>query len=662
MTAAARSALLVATATYDDERLADLRSPEADVDLLAEVLSDGNRGGFDVSKVVDQDRGEVQLRIEQFFSGAKPRDMLLLYVTGHGFLSEHKELFFAMPGTKRELLHATALDSNWVRQQLDRSRSRQIVVILDCCHSGALPAGFSYKGDRDVGVLHRFQGSGRVTLTASSEYEYAFEGDQRADFGENKAASVFTRLLIEGLETGHADTDEDGRISAQELYQYVCDRAPDENAYQTPRLQGDMAGDLFIANNPRAAGAALPPDLREAVKSPRAGIRQGTIIELERLLREGGAKEAKAARQVLRGLTEDESAKVRDDATRALRGSPNPPQPEETGSHTNGKPEEEPPPPDRPEYAAAHRWKTTLVELIERQGQIAAKLELDDERRALEELNARLADESFKVLVLGDFSRGKSTFINALCGEKVLPVSMTPTTAVITEVKWADRPRALLYPWDVDERPKEIPVEELERQITLGEPAPSRGDPPAKFGKAVVYWPLALCRNRVEIIDSPGLNEHASREKIAREYLKQADAVLFVMTCQQLATKEEREVITQDLVPAGHEHLFFILNWFNQVDEEDRPDLIARAQKLSQHTRLGEKGIFYLDAKGALKARLASNEDAEAASGILRVEQELEHFLAVDRARVKLLPRARVLQRTLRARISRKIPQRQRML
>ena len=127
-------------------------------------------------------------------------------------------------------MRTTAIDDRFVNEAMDQSRARSIVVLLDCCHSGAFGKGLVPKSTLTAGVEHRFDGHGRVTLTASDELEYAFEETDPASINELGAAapgSLFTRCLVEGLRSGEADTDRDGAISVDDLYDYVKQQVRD---------------------------------------------------------------------------------------------------------------------------------------------------------------------------------------------------------------------------------------------------------------------------------------------------------------------------------------------------------------------------------------------------------------------------------------------------
>ena len=106
-----RTALIVATHEYDDERLARLRSPARDAEGLAEVLSDPGIGAFDVTTVLNRPWHEVQRSVAQFFRNQHPDDLALVHFSCHGLKDDSGELYFAMTDTSIDLLEATAVSA-----------------------------------------------------------------------------------------------------------------------------------------------------------------------------------------------------------------------------------------------------------------------------------------------------------------------------------------------------------------------------------------------------------------------------------------------------------------------------------------------------------------------------------------------------------------------
>jgi formylglycine-generating enzyme required for sulfatase activity len=260
----------------------------------------------------------VRRRIARLYTRRKRSDLLLLYYSGHGIRDAHGDLYLATRDTEMDIAGATALDAAYVRKQIDKSNSQRKVVVLDCCHSGA----FAKAGLGDsVGTEDAFAGSGygRVILTASDALGLSWEGDEW--LGKDRP-SVFTNFLVEGLRTGKADLDGDGKIVLDELYKYVYERVMTSGyAKQTPhKWAQQVEGQIVVARSPRPPSrtTGLPPDLQRAVESPVSWMREGAVSGLERLMRGHEGEIAQAAREALERLAGDKNPRVADAAARAL--------------------------------------------------------------------------------------------------------------------------------------------------------------------------------------------------------------------------------------------------------------------------------------------------------------------------------------------------------
>jgi hypothetical protein len=138
---ARRKALIVANDEYEQEQLRDLLAPAADAEALDRVLSDARIGDFAVQVIRNQPAHDIAARIEDLFAESRPDDLLLLHYSGHGIKSESGELFLAASNTRPTRLRATAVSADFVLQCMRDSRSRSIVLLLDCCYAGAFPQG-----------------------------------------------------------------------------------------------------------------------------------------------------------------------------------------------------------------------------------------------------------------------------------------------------------------------------------------------------------------------------------------------------------------------------------------------------------------------------------------------------------------------------------------
>jgi hypothetical protein len=313
-------------------------------------------------------------------------------------------------------------------------------------------------------------------------------------------------------------------------------------------------------------------------------------------------------------------------------------------------------------YETVQQHRRTLLELAEREATIIEALDVETHKDLITGLRARLTSDAFKILVLGDFRRGKSTFINALLGEKVLPSFAYPTTATVNEVKYDATRRAVLFPLPADgsrAEPFEIPIEDLERHVTIDDDDPDKPNP---YAKAEVYWPLELCRNGVELVDSPGLNEDAVRTAVTMGYLALADAVILLLSAEQFLAENEQRFIELNLQPMGYDNVFYVTNKINRVESDERDGVIARARKRAKPFLDGrEDRLFFVNAKGALEARRTGDALAWEESAVGDVERYLERFLVESRGRAKVLGPAREL-RSAMSQIRRTIIERESLL
>ncbi|MFI2506331.1 caspase family protein [Streptomyces sp. NPDC018972] len=261
---AGRHALLVATGRYDNEALRRLRSPARDVQALAEVLEDPRIGDFEVSTVVDGRHQEVTRAIEHFFLDRRRDDLLLLHISCHGLKDDHGELHFAATDTDRRLLASTSVPALFVHQRMRACRARSIVLLLDCCYSGAFLAGG--KGDATVHVKDELAGHGRAVLTATNRTEYAFEGERITEF--DPEPSQFTGAVIKGLSTGEADRDGDGWIGVHELYDYVYDELRGAGVPQRPQMWAELERRVAVARAVPASPAPAPVPSESAQTPP----------------------------------------------------------------------------------------------------------------------------------------------------------------------------------------------------------------------------------------------------------------------------------------------------------------------------------------------------------------------------------------------------------
>lgn len=214
----AKVALLIGVSEYEPG-LNPLPGAVKDVEAMQLVLNSIDIGSFnEVKTLLNPDPRQMQSEIEALFSDRARDDLVLLYFSGHGLRDDSGKFFFSTRDTRTnprgDLIRSTAVPANFVQEIMSHSRSKRQILILDCCFSGAFADGMTAKNDRTIDVKLQLGGRGRAVLTSSNAIQYSYEQ-------ENADLSVYTRYVVEGLETGAADLDEDGLIDVQELHEYA---------------------------------------------------------------------------------------------------------------------------------------------------------------------------------------------------------------------------------------------------------------------------------------------------------------------------------------------------------------------------------------------------------------------------------------------------------
>ena len=229
----AKLALLIGVSEYEPG-LNPLPAAVKDIEAMQRVLLDPEMGGFDRAKsLANPDRQTMEFGIETLFSSCTRDDLVLLFFSGHGIKDDRGRLYFATRITRKnkkgDLVRSSAVSTSFVHDIMNNSRCRRQAIILDCCFSGAFDPALQARNDSSVDLRSQLGAEGRVVLTSSSSTEYSFE-QKETDL------SIYTRYLVEGIETGAGDANEDGFVSVLELHEYAASKVRKTAPQMTPKI------------------------------------------------------------------------------------------------------------------------------------------------------------------------------------------------------------------------------------------------------------------------------------------------------------------------------------------------------------------------------------------------------------------------------------------
>lgn len=332
-------------------------------------------------------------------------------------------------------------------------------------------------------------------------------------------------------------------------------------------------------------------------------------------------------------------------------------------------------------YAIFNLRRDELRELAQRQLEISETIDGGSAAASAETLTGaqkasgvveRLKSDVFNVLVMGRFSSGKSTFLNALLGEEVLPVDYDPCTGVLTFISYADakHKKIVLTPKKDAEKkgraePFEISKGDLKKALADAVALPEDCDQEtatetSRYETAELFYPLALCSNGVRIIDSVGLDDPESRDKISLEFAKNADAVVYCMTLMSTGSREDMKTLDYLKNLGFGESMFFVLTRFDNFAQDMAPEKLSeemskRKKKWARYAALGEDGVCFVDSRGALKG------EPEAKKRLDDIAATLEKFLVKQKGEMRLKANFEVL-RHVNDEAKNRLPDRVRMM
>ncbi len=345
----------------------------------------------------------------------------------------------------------------------------------------------------------------------------------------------------------------------------------------------------------------------------------------------------------------------------------------------------------RTDLSATLSQLAALLKTAEATGsQQSGQLGLDQPIREIQQAADSLSQGIYRLMVMGDMKRGKSTLINALIGDRLLPSDVNPCTALLTHLRYGPEARVTLHFKDEQRSPESISIATFKQDYTIDPDQAKRLEAQGQSAfpdirQVVVEYPLPLLQPGIELIDTPGLNDTEARNDQVLSYLSDCQAVLFVLDATQPLTLDEQRYLNNYLKDSGLA-LFFVINGWDRIkagliDPEDAQAVAEAEAKVrtafSQHLadylerspsaksdltpidsiRTGGPRLFEVSALQALRQRLKAQPLA--GSGVSELLSGLDHFLANERGPTELQRALNIANRAYRSvstAVSRRIP------
>jgi GTPase Era involved in 16S rRNA processing len=300
-----------------------------------------------------------------------------------------------------------------------------------------------------------------------------------------------------------------------------------------------------------------------------------------------------------------------------------------------------------------NKVERTIVGDLNQLRNFSQKLKLTKSVDLIDEVLKRIAERIFSIAIVGEFKRGKSTFINALLGKEILPSDILPCSATLNRVTYGVTPSVKIVFKDGKET--QVPIDKLNDYVT--KLTPESEITAESIKEAVVSYPVDYCKNNIEVIDTPGLNDDESMTSVTLAVLPQVDAAIMVILAQSPFSEFERDLLENKLLTNDLGRVIFVVNiWDNYTPEQAERVLLSIKARIQKYVfaraeeqfgidseeykiykqKIGDPKVFGLYIKQALDAKQKGDDGLLIKSGFRDFETALEQFLTKERGVILL--------------------------
>jgi replication fork clamp-binding protein CrfC len=239
-----------------------------------------------------------------------------------------------------------------------------------------------------------------------------------------------------------------------------------------------------------------------------------------------------------------------------------------------------------------------------------------------------LVNPSFRIAVFGPFNHGKSTLLNAMLGNRTLPIDLIPTTGAAITVKYGSDVRTriiLMNGTEIYRSGTEI----LQQFAILDGNRQMRKD----VASVEIFCPHPFLEIGVEFLDLPGTNDRDEQDNLVKEQLLSADLVIQLLDARKLMTLSERENLRDWLLDRGIKTVIFVANFINLLEPDEQKQIQNRLRFVAESFRAelppDFSNLYRVDALPALRARLKGDVAAANSSGLAAFETALQNIVGV---------------------------------
>lgn len=280
-----------------------------------------------------------------------------------------------------------------------------------------------------------------------------------------------------------------------------------------------------------------------------------------------------------------------------------------------------------------NRQENQWQDISDRLKTLIAILELDSTSSLAQDaiaLTDFLSKTTLQIAVFAPFNHGKSTLLNALLGQKALPIDLIPSTGAAITIKYGKDITTKITFQDGTERIA-TNTKILQEYAILDGERRMRNDLQA----VEVTCNYPLLKQGVELLDLPGTNDREAQDNLVKEKLFTADLIIQVLDGRKLMTLLERENLRDWLQARGIKTVIFVVNFLNLLEPEDQKKVYNRFKFVAESFRSdlpeGISNLYRVDALPALRARIKGDYHTVMETGLINLEAALQTIVKTQR-------------------------------
>ena len=235
-------------------------------------------------------------------------------------------------------------------------------------------------------------------------------------------------------------------------------------------------------------------------------------------------------------------------------------------------------------------------------------------------------NQNFRLAVFAPFNYGKSTLLNALLGEKTLPIDLIPTTGAAIYVKYGEQLKTKIT-LNNNKIIEEEGTNILKKYATLDDNRCMNQE----VKSVEVYCNHSLLKMGVEFLDLPGTNDREEQNKLVKDQLLTSDLIIQVVDARKLMTLEERENFRDWLLNRGINSVMLVINFLNLWEPQEQKDVYYRLRFVAESFRSnlpsGFSNLYRVDALPALRGKLKGDNNEVQRSGLSMLESALQTII-----------------------------------